>query len=52
MPCCHERIREVRLDTGDGRVEHVSGAWNQDVPFLLAADSDAVRRHATELDLL
>ncbi len=45
-------IREVRLDPGDGRVEHVSGAWDQDVPFVLAADSDAVRRHATGLDLL
>jgi len=45
-------IREVRLDPGDGRVETVSGAWDQDVPFVLAADSDAVRRHATELGLL
>jgi phosphatidate phosphatase APP1 len=45
-------IREVRLDPGDGRVEHVSGAWDQDVPFVLAADSDAVRRHATGLGLL
>ncbi len=45
-------IREVRLDPGDGRVERVSGAWAQDVPFVLAADSDAVRRHATELGLL
>ncbi len=45
-------IREVRLDPGDGRVEHVSEAWDQDVPFVLAADSDAVRRHAAGLDLL
>lgn len=45
-------IREVRLDPGDGRVERVSGAWTHDVPFVLAADSDAVRRHATELGLL
>ena len=45
-------IREVRLDPGDGRVEKVSDAWAHDVPFVLAADSDAVRRHATELGLL
>jgi phosphatidate phosphatase APP1 len=45
-------IREVRLDPGDGRVEKVSGSWAHDVPFVLAADSDAVRRHATELGLL
>jgi phosphatidate phosphatase APP1 len=45
-------IREVRLDPGDGRVEEVSGAWDSDVPFVLAADSDAVRRHATGLGLL
>ena len=45
-------IREVRLDPGDGRVEKVSDAWSQDVPFVLAADSDAVRRHATGLGLL
>ena len=45
-------IREVRLDPGDGRVEKVSGAWESDVPFVLCADSDAVRRHATELGLL
>jgi phosphatidate phosphatase APP1 len=45
-------IREVRLDPGDGRVEKVSGDWSEDVPFVLAADSDAVRRHATELGLL
>jgi len=45
-------IREVRLDPGDGRVEEVRGGWDHDVPFVLAADSDAVRRHATELGLL
>ena len=45
-------IREVRLDPGDGRVEEVSSAWAEDVPFVLAADSDAVRRHAAGLGLL
>ncbi len=46
-------IREVRLDPGDGRVEKVSGSWaTEDVPFVLAADSDAVRRHASGLGLL
>ena len=45
-------IREVRLDPGDGRVEEVSDDWGSDVPFVLAADSDAVRRHATGLGLL
>jgi phosphatidate phosphatase APP1 len=45
-------IREVRLDPGDGRVERVSDAWDSDVPFVLAADSDAVRRHAGEAGLL
>ncbi len=45
-------IREVRLDPGDGRVEEVSDAWGPDVPFVLAADSDAVRRHAAGLGLL
>lgn len=45
-------IREVRLDPGDGRVEKVSGVWSEDVPFVLAADSDAVRRHAAGLGLL
>jgi phosphatidate phosphatase APP1 len=44
-------IREVRLDPGDGRVEKVSDAWAHDVPFVLAADSDAVRRHAAALGL-
>lgn len=45
-------IREVRLDPGDGRVEKVSDAWGPDVPFVLAADTDAVRRHAHGLGLL
>lgn len=45
-------IREVRLDPGDGRVEQVSDAWEGDVPFVLAADSEAVRRHAAELGLV
>lgn len=45
-------IREVRLDPGDGRVEKVLGTWADDVPFVLAADSDAVRRHAAEIGLL
>ena len=45
-------IREVRLDPGDGRVELVSDAWAHDVPFVLAADSDVVRRHAAGLGLL
>ena len=45
-------IREVRLDPGDGRVEEVSDAWDHDVPFVLAADSDVVRRHAVSLGLL
>ena len=45
-------IREVRLDPGDGRVEKVTAGWAPDVPFVLAADSDAVRRHATGLGLL
>jgi phosphatidate phosphatase APP1 len=45
-------IREVRLDPGDGRVEMVLGTWSDDVPFVLAADSDAVRQHALGLGLL
>ncbi len=45
-------IREVRLDPGDGRVEAVADAWDADVPFVLAADSDAVRRHAVSAGLL
>ena len=45
-------IREVRINPGDGRVERVSDAWDHDVPFVLASDSDAVRRHAAGLGLL
>ena len=45
-------IREVRLDPGDGRVEQVADAWDHDVPFVLAADSDAVRHHAVQSGLL
>jgi len=45
-------IREVRLDPGDGRVEKVSEPWAHEVPFVLAADSNAVRRHAAGLGLL
>ncbi len=45
-------IREVRLDPGDGRVEEVTDAWDVDIPFVLAADSDAVRAHATSIGLL
>jgi phosphatidate phosphatase APP1 len=45
-------IREVRLDPGDGTVEQIEQAWAPDVPFVLAADSQAVRRHATTLGLL
>jgi phosphatidate phosphatase APP1 len=45
-------IREVRLDPGDGRVEQVSDVWDHDVPFVLAADSEAVRRHAVSIGLL
>jgi phosphatidate phosphatase APP1 len=45
-------IREVRLDPGDGRVEKVSDAWAHDVPFVLAPDTAAVRRHASGLGLV
>jgi phosphatidate phosphatase APP1 len=45
-------IREVRLDPGDGRVEAVTADWDADVPFVLAADSAAVRRHAASIGLL
>jgi phosphatidate phosphatase APP1 len=45
-------IREVRLDPGDGRVEKVSDVWGPDVPFVLTADTEAVRRHAHGLGLL
>lgn len=45
-------IREVRLDPGDGRVEKVSDAWGSHVPFVLAPDSDTMRRHAAGLGLV
>jgi phosphatidate phosphatase APP1 len=45
-------IREVRLEPGDGRVEQVTDVWDHDVPFVVAPDSDAVRRHAAESGLL
>lgn len=45
-------IREVRLDPGDGRVERITDAWDNDTPFVLAADSDAVRHHAAGTGLL
>ncbi|GGU10371.1 phosphatase [Nocardioides albus] len=45
-------IREVRLDPHDGRVEHVWSEMGDDVPLVLVADSEAVRRHATGLGLL
>ena len=45
-------IREVRLNPGDGRVEQITDAWSHDVPFVLAADSDAMRQHAAGLGLL
>jgi phosphatidate phosphatase APP1 len=45
-------IREVRLDPGDGTVERISQAWAPDVPFVLAADSHAVREHAESVGLL
>lgn len=45
-------IRETRLDPGDGRVEQVWAHWPADVPFVLAGDSDAMRRHAAGQGLL
>ena len=45
-------IREVRRDPGDGRVETVTAGWSEDVPFVVAADSDVIRRHASDLGLL
>lgn len=45
-------IREVRLDPGDGSVEQVAQSWAPEVPFVLAADSHAVREHAQTLGLL
>jgi phosphatidate phosphatase APP1 len=45
-------IREVRLDPLDGRVETVEDAWDDTVPFVLAADSATIARHAAQLGLL
>ena len=45
-------IREVRLDPGDGRVEAVTDGWEHDVPFVLAADTDAIRHHLVAQGLL
>jgi phosphatidate phosphatase APP1 len=45
-------IREVRLDPLDGRVESVQEDWDDTVPFVLAADSAAIARHAAELGLI
>jgi phosphatidate phosphatase APP1 len=45
-------IREVRLDPHDGRVERVWSTMGDEVPLVLVADSEAVRRHATGLGLL
>jgi phosphatidate phosphatase APP1 len=45
-------IREVRLDPGDRRVEVISESWDEEVPFVLAADSAAVAVHAAGLGLI
>jgi phosphatidate phosphatase APP1 len=45
-------IREVRLDPLDGRVETVQAGWDDTVPFVLAADSAAMARHAAGLGLI
>jgi phosphatidate phosphatase APP1 len=49
-------IREVRLDPGDGRVEEVVASWSDSggdpVPFVLVADSDALRADAEARGLL
>lgn len=45
-------IREVRLDPGDGSVEHIAQGWVPEVPFVLAADSGAMRDHARSLGIL
>lgn len=45
-------IREVRLDPCDGRVETVVGAWPEEVPFVLVADSAELARHAFRAGLL
>ena len=45
-------IREARLQPGDGRVERISATWAHETPFVLAADADAMRRHASGLGLI
>ena len=45
-------IREVRLDPLDGRVETVRAGWDDTVPFVLAADSAAIARHAADVGLI
>lgn len=45
-------IREVRLDPGDRRVEHVTDSWDHDIPFVVAADSTAVAEHAAGIGLI
>jgi phosphatidate phosphatase APP1 len=45
-------VREVRLDPGDGRVERVIDGWDLDVPFVVVADSDAMRADAEARGLL
>src|SRR5215213_9898966 len=45
-------IREVRLNPLDGRVESVQEGWDDTVPFVLAADSAAIARHAAETGLI
>jgi phosphatidate phosphatase APP1 len=45
-------IREVRLDPLDGRVERVEAGWDDSVPFVLAADSAAIARHAAGIGLI
>ena len=57
VPSVHPRfIREVRLDPGDGRVEAVTASWGDiggdTVPFVLVADSDALRTDAEARGLL
>ncbi len=45
-------IREVRLDPGDGRVEAVTDGWDEDVPFVLVADSATAAEHAAGIGLI
>ena len=54
--CAHEASRlgvtGYAKNLPDGRVEAVSSTWASDVPFVLAANTEVVRRHAMELGLL